>query len=223
MTTDMRHTAHNITWLATSDLHGSRPDIPACDVLLIGGDVCPTHDHSLDYQRKYLDGPFRHWLECLEAQHVVWIGGNHDYILDTDEGDELARTLRGTYLRDESTVIDGLTIHGTPWTPLFGDWAFMRPDDELAEKWALIPEHTDVLLSHGPARGILDQTVGWGSVGSVSLRERLDALPTIQRVVCGHIHEAAGVTGKYLNVSHVNVNYVPRNDAVEIWSSAYVD
>src|SRR4051812_1778145 len=109
---------------AISDLHGYLPDTPPCDALLIAGDICPVDDHSLPYQREWLKTAFAPWLERQPATKIVGIAGNHDFIAEED--DDLMRGLPWTYLRDETTEAGGLTIHGSPWTVTFMQWAFMR-------------------------------------------------------------------------------------------------
>ena len=97
-----------------------------------------------------------------------------------------------------------MRFYGSPWTPLFFDWAFMLSEPELAEKWALIPPGLDVLVTHGPAHGVLDMTNRGEHAGSVTLFDRVRAVkPRLH--VFGHIHEAAGRTDldgtTYLNAS----------------------
>src|SRR5690348_4412774 len=101
------------TVAAISDLHGFLPETPPCDVLLIAGDVCPVDDHALRYQRDWLELSFAPWLETQPARAIVGIAGNHDFVAESD--DELMRSLPWTYLRDETTEVAGLTIHGSPW------------------------------------------------------------------------------------------------------------
>ena len=55
---------------AISDLHGYLPDTPPCDVLLIGGDVCPVYDHGLDFQRR--------WLQTEFARVAITSAGGED-------------------------------------------------------------------------------------------------------------------------------------------------
>jgi hypothetical protein len=55
--------------VATSDLHGILSDIPECDLLFIGGDICL--DGSSKAQAEWVDLNFRCWLN-LGASH-----GNH--------------------------------------------------------------------------------------------------------------------------------------------------
>jgi Icc-related predicted phosphoesterase len=63
------------------------------------------------------------------------------------------------YLEHESVTIEGVKIFGSAYTPEFGkNWAFNVPKDKIAEKWAEIPDDTDILITHGPAKGILDLT-----------------------------------------------------------------
>ena len=69
---------------AISDLHGFLPDVPACDVLLVAGDICPVEDHDLDFQRRWLEGPFSDWLRGLDAGEIVGIAGNHDFVAQAD-------------------------------------------------------------------------------------------------------------------------------------------
>ena len=84
--------------------------------------------------------------------------------------------------------IDGVKFWGSPWQPAFYDWAFNVPRGrQLAEMWALIPDDTDVLITHTPPYGILDQVENGELVGCEDLREALLRVkPKLH--VFGHIH-----------------------------------
>jgi Icc-related predicted phosphoesterase len=175
---------------AVADLHGNLVEIPPCDLLLIAGDICPVRDHTLRGQRLFLEGPFRRWLDAVPARHVVGVAGNHDFIFQ-HEPERVPADLRWTYLQDEATTVGGLKVYGTPWQPVFFDWAFNLTEPELAKKWALIPDDADVLVFHGPPAGYGDLTVRGDRTGSPS---QLDAIRRVKPrlVVFGHIHEGRG-------------------------------
>jgi Icc-related predicted phosphoesterase len=197
---------------ATGDLHGHLPDVLACDVLLVTGDVCPVSDHRLEFQRRWLEGPFTDWLARADAGAIVGIAGNHDFVAEADAA--LMRELPWTYLCDETAVVDGLTVHGSPWVPTFREWAFMRDDSELEEVWTRIPADVDVLVTHGPPFGHGDLVVDGRRAGSATLARRLGELPRLRLHVFGHIHEAGGSLDRLggaslANVSHVDFDYRP--------------
>jgi Icc-related predicted phosphoesterase len=81
---------------------------------------------------------------------------------------------------------------GSPWQPEYLGWAFNLPRGEaLAAKWALIPDGTDVLITHGPPRGIGDWLGQDGRGGCA------DLLTAVRRVrpllhLFGHIHQDGG-------------------------------
>jgi len=202
---------------ATADLHGYLPEIPPCDVLLIAGDVCPVYDHSVGFQRRWLEGTFADWLGTLDAGTIVGIAGNHDFAAQADPA--LMRGLPWRYLCDESTVVDGIAVHGAPWTPRFNDWAFMRDDPDLGQVWARIPDDVDVLVTHGPPLGRGDLVVNGRHAGSETLAQRVAELDRLRLHVFGHIHEAGGsrdTLGAALvaNVSHVDFHYRPARPPV---------
>jgi Icc-related predicted phosphoesterase len=207
--------------LAISDLHGYLPEIPACDLLLLGGDYCPTR--NLDQQRRFLTGEFTDWLNKIPARYIVGIGGNHDFILQEDRS--INEYIPWVYLQDELVEIESVRIYGSPWTLPYFDWAFMKPEYELRDLYVNIPKNLDILLTHGPSYRHLDKTSGGVLSGSFSLHE------TIQRVkpdshVFGHIHEAHGIMDegktRYYNVSYVeNVwkphpHYEPKHTPINV-------
>ena len=62
--------------VAMSDLHGYLPEIPACDLLLIAGDICPLGNHKPAFQAEWLDTTFRRWLESLrQVGKVIGVAG----------------------------------------------------------------------------------------------------------------------------------------------------
>lgn len=199
---------------AVSDLHGILPEIPEVDLLLIAGDICPLQDHSLSFQRDWLDWNFRHWLRDVPAKKIVGCAGNHDFIWQDRPG-EVPKGLPWTYLQDRETEYEGLKIWGTPHQPVFGWWAFNLLEEDLVRKWELIPKNADIIVLHGPPYGYGDQAPrynaqGFENTGSPSLTAKiLEIKPKL--VVCGHIHEAHGqwnVNGTIIaNVSIVNGKY----------------
>lgn len=83
--------------------------------------------------------------------------------------------------------------------------------DIIKPHWDMIPENTDVLITHGPPHGILDQTVR-GKL-HVGCQELLEAVYRIKPKLhlFGHIHEARGKIEydgiTFMNASSVDLRY----------------
>ncbi len=169
----------------THNLH-HRIQVPDGDLLIHAGDA--TGGGS----RRELEA-FNGWLGTLPHRHKVVIAGNHDFLFE--EEPEAARALltNARYLQDEGCEIEGLRLWGSPWQPRFFDWAFnLSRGAPLAEKWALVPEGIDVLITHGPPFGVLDRTSRGQSAGCEALIEALARIrPRLH--VFGHIHEGYGI------------------------------
>jgi predicted phosphodiesterase len=195
--------------VAMSDMHGYLPaEVPECDLLLLAGDLTPVHDHDPLFQARWLRNEFREWLDRLPARKIVGVAGNHDFVFE-QAADLVPRDLPWTYLQDSSIEWEGLKIWGTPWQPIFFDWAFNGDPAKLKRQWDLIPEGTDILLLHGPPYGYGDgvpdgasfplspeegRGVGVRGVRRCGCPHLLDRIRAIQPrlAVFGHIHEGRG-------------------------------
>ena len=117
-----------------------------------------------------------------------------------------------TVLIDEEITVGGLRIFGSPFTPKFGEWAFMLPRGlAMRKKWVQLPTGVDILITHGPPHGVMDLNHDGSRCGCEGLRDAL-AGPTGPKVhVFGHIHEGYGCclrgTTRYINVSLLNEMY----------------
>ena len=199
--------------VTVADLHGNLPaDLPDGDVLAIAGDVCPLEDHSVDFQRRWLEDSFYPWLGSLPHPAVVWIAGNHDFACQS-EGWTAGGS--GTYLLDSATTAAGMSFYGTPWVPKLRRWAFYAGDEERAALFGRIPA-VDVLLSHGPPLGHGDRVTDGRRAGCPFLAARIEAVSP-RLCACGHIHEDHGLTElgatTIANVSYVDERYAVRPSA----------
>lgn len=207
---------------AISDTHGRISvvkEYPKADVLVIAGDVCTTGKLT---QLAAFVRDIKNW----PYQKIIFVAGNHDRCLEGERRESalaiIANDPRIIMLRDEAVTIDGVKFYGSPWTPTYGRWAFMRPDDLLGDHvWRFIPEDTDVLITHGPAAGILDR-VGNRNPGSNTLRYELDqGRIKLKAHIFGHIHEGRGSmevpgyahTYTAYNVSFLDGDYEPYEGA----------
>ena len=124
------------------------------------------------------------------------------------------------YLQDRGVLIDGVRVWGSPWQPRFFDWAFnLDRGPLLAEKWALIPGDTDILVTHGPPFGTLDLTPRGDRVGCEALAARLNDL-RVRLHVFGHIHHGYGVVERgqriSVNASICDERYLPVNAPIVV-------
>lgn len=214
--------------LAISDIHGYLPNLGSveADVLIVAGDLVPdgfnptyaAHDEPPKYKAKWLRTHFAEWLNTQNIKYKVVIAGNHDLVLMQNPG--IMQDIPCVYLQGDTVEIDGIKFHGSPWTPTFGNWAFMKSDSALTEEWDKIPEDTDVLITHGPPYGYCDTTDPfWGGehVGSQTLTNKLlyGNYKNLKLHVFGHIHPAYGKISlgdrTFANVTLVNNKYEPVN------------
>jgi Icc-related predicted phosphoesterase len=175
-----------------SDTHEQeeKVNLPDGDVLLHAGDI--TYRGNLDKLTK-----FAAWAAEQKFTHKIIIAGNHDRSFEDVRADQATSILRDhglIYLQDSGIEIDSIKFWGAPWQPWFYDWAFNVPRGaEIAKKWALIPEDTNVLITHGPPHGILDLVENdWGEYehkGCEELRKKVDTLQkNLKLHVFGHLH-----------------------------------
>lgn len=175
--------------LLLSDTHGQHEFLAInhrYDIAIHTGDFSNGSEASTDR--------FLAWFSELDCEHKLLIAGNHDWFpfRNPDEFSDKCHRLGITYLCDSSVTINGIEFYGTPWVPQFYDWAFMEYEPKLLEIYSSIPPTTQVLLTHGPALGVLDR-VSRGNVGSSALARILPTLPALQYHFFGHIHEGAGI------------------------------
>jgi len=170
-----------------SDTHSMhrQVSVPDGDVLIHAGDCLGvgTLEELEDLDNWFSEQPHR---------HKILIAGNHDWCLQDEPADAEALIRNAVYLRDRSIDIEGLKFWGSPWTPIFFDWAFnLERGAPIAERWAQIPSDTDVLITHGPPAGILDKVNESLAVGCSDLARELERL-TLKLHIFGHIHESYG-------------------------------
>ena len=157
-------------------------------------------NHDLDLDKRYWT---RHLDEGDEPE-------DHDRAVNVMRG-ELAAQAGVTYLNEGThtfTLRNGanFVIYASPYSPAFCDWAFAYEHDEdrfnakhqVVDGVKSIAEHpmpsfpdVDIVMTHGPPKGILDEC----PQGNVGCRSLLRALGRARpRMHCfGHIHEGYGV------------------------------
>lgn len=199
-----------------SDTHNcnAQIDVPDGDILIHAGDATIRGT-----QAEVQD--FLQWFSALPHEHKIFVAGNHDRLYETDN--QFARRLTADfkieYLQDSFIEIENLKIYGSPWQPRFYDWAFnLNRGAELAEKWKLIPDDTDILITHGPPNGILDEVPRkyWvENTGCEELRKKVGELSkkNLKLHIFGHIHCGYGQTEKFgvkfINASNCDESYEP--------------
>lgn len=134
--------------------------------------------------------------------------GDHDLAVEAMTG-PFATEMGVSFLNEGThtfTLKSGakFKIYVSPYTPAFCDWAFAyehnedrfnRPDDVSDGVTSIatnpIPDGVDIVMTHGPAKGILD----WCPQGNVGCENLLRALRRVKPMMhCfGHIHEGNGV------------------------------
>lgn len=199
-----------------SDTHGLHDQLklPPGDMIVHAGDVS-TRGMAREIEQ------FVDWFSQLPYRYKVFIGGNHDFLLEDQSA--LFKTMLNDqviYLEDSMVEIEGIKIWGSPITPYFFNWAFNRQRGaDIKRYWTPIPEDIDILVTHGPPLGYGDRIYAGDLVGCKDLLEAVQRVAPAYHVF-GHIHEAYGIypteTTTFINASVVNLRYQVVNAPIVI-------
>ncbi|KAF5372938.1 hypothetical protein D9758_001709 [Tetrapyrgos nigripes] len=180
------------------NLEGIVGQIPPGDILLHAGDLS-SWGH-LPQLRKTVD-----WIRSMEGyEYKVIIAGNHDLCLDPNSAfydshssshseaafKQAQEMMRGeesrskgiVYLEFEKQVLKTRAgrewkFYGCPAAPRYADGSFQYSGRTEAKAVASrIPNDVEILLTHTPAYGILDQTKRGKNAGCKYLLRHLDEL-----------------------------------------------
>ena len=175
-----------------SDTHTRHPDlsIPPADAVIHIGDEANRRDPERNLPQAE---SFFGWFSDLPIARKIFVPGNHSAAV---EAGLICRESYPdvTFLIHESTTYGAWRIFGSPYTPRFGEWSYMRKRSDLDEIWKTIPGHTDWLLTHTPPRGVMDLTTnndgpGLVQVGCTALWRHVHDRIRPRLHAFGHLHD----------------------------------
>lgn len=171
---------------------------------------------------------FLDWYAKQDYDYLVMIAGNHDFGFESrpELFAQACQDRNVILLNDSGVDLEGVKLWGSPVSPWFHSWAFnrARTPAEITSKhgwikdhWDLIPDDTEILITHGPPANILDGC----TYANGDLRERVGCYELMNKIlktqvklhVFGHIHEARGVQyvgpTTFVNASSLDRMYMP--------------
>lgn len=176
-----------------SDTHNKHTQLripPEVDAVIHCGDESESGNAWLNEPEARA---FFEWYSALNIPMKIFVPGNHSTAVE--EG-----LIRSTdypsvrFLIHAQMEWNGLKIFGTPYTPMFFNWAYMKPREDLDAVWQSIPENIDILITHGPPKGIFDVTKDMDTgkpihVGSKSLMRHVEKRIQPKIHAFGHLHD----------------------------------
>jgi Icc-related predicted phosphoesterase len=191
----------------THELHEGI-ELPSAELLIHCGDFTNRGDVEAITD-------FNRWLGQHKHKYrygILLTCGNHERKIDPANKDyipDLKRLItNATILENSGVRIRGYRIWGSPYTPDHGtNWSYVYKRGE-GTVWKQIPVGTDILITHGPAAGILDKSSNWSSgVGCADLKDAVRRIRPIMHVF-GHIHGSHGKMRTRRGTLSVNASIV---------------
>ena len=173
------HTFHNLLTIPEN-----------VDMVIFSGDCSNPRD---PYNNEPEVRTFIHWFKELPIKHKIFVAGNHDTSIEK----KLIKKIDFSgynihYLENDYVEIEGFKIFGSPNTPNFGNWSFMKDRGKMDKHWSKVNEDVDIFIVHGPPKTILDLSYSREHVleycGCNALKNHI--LNRIKPKLCcfGHIH-----------------------------------
>ena len=176
-----------------SDTHGfhHQLNIPeGIDLVIHTGDCSNRMD---PYTNEPEVRQFIEWYEQVPIPNKIFIPGNHDTSIERNLVKNSDFIWAGIHLLNHDWMdVGGIKIFGSPYTPTYGQWAFMKSRETINRVWEQIPEGMDIVAVHGPCKGILDLSRDRQNVlefcGDSALRKHILNRVKPKYFLSGHIH-----------------------------------
>lgn len=202
--------------LVISDIHGNKGILHKMDDIftnvdgvLFAGDfaVCFEPETGLEVLEDM----------CKKHENLFAVRGNCDSIDFIDELEE-----RGVCAENTISFLNGISIAGSGGALIFKDnTEFERQEDDLLSDFDILKNtvsqsgenslwKSTILISHNPPKANnIDKIAAGFNVGSQKFTELIEENQPLA-VICGHIHEAAGIE-KINNTTVINPGSLDEN------------
>ena len=166
----IKHNNKNI--FVFSDTHGKHRDVivpEEIDIVICAGDAVED-DLKGDEYDDFID-----WFSGLSAKWKIFIPGNHELSFKIDKSENIVKAMKEkdiSVMQNSIDDCDGVTI-----CSIGGDVSIADED---------IPTDIDILVTHYPPYGILDEGLGSAEILNFVMKSK----PTYH--LFGHIHATAG-------------------------------
>lgn len=163
---------NDINIFAFSDTHGHHRALQVtedADIIICAGDAVEDDLKGGEYD------DFIAWFSSLPAKWKIFVPGNHELSFDLGQADDIVKQFEAagiTVLQDAVEDCDGVIIGSISGNSLIAD------ED--------IPKDLDILVTHCPPYGILDEDMGSLEI----LNFVLKAAPKLH--LFSHIHATEG-------------------------------
>jgi Icc-related predicted phosphoesterase len=179
----------------THTFHGLLQVPEDIDIVIHSGDCSNPRDpyNNEPEVRRFID-----WYKSLPIKHKIYVAGNHDSSIEKKFINKYDFELCNIhYLENTYIEIEGLKIFGSPYTPEFGNWSFMKARHKLDRIWdKAIDDNTDIIIVHGPPKGVLDKSYDrkgmMESCGDKSLLNKVNKVQP-KLMLFGHIHNCEDI------------------------------
>ncbi len=186
--------------LHVSDTHGILARLSEkADCVVHSGDLMPNKTRGgpgeAAYQEQWIRRAMPTLVQWMRDTPLLWCAGNHDFFSPIPM--MRAAGIDAYDLTNDVVEFGGHRFLGFPYVGyLGGEWNFECHPYQWEQRTVemgsrIVTESVDVLVSHSPPRNILDEVRG-EHVGNPSINPIIES-GRLAAVLCGHIHEAAGV------------------------------
>jgi len=198
-----------------SDTHGGFPRLHGkYDAIIHTGDFCPNSHHVMTgnkvqeavFQMRWLEDHVADLKQQIQGHPYFFILGNHDFFNpQMVEAFLNSEGIRAFDLTDKVVTYSGVNFYGFPYVPAIGGntWNYEREHPAMMDEVdKMVPilnaTYVDVLACHAPLNKCLDLSYGNQLLGNAVMANALDFKLDKEKVpanyLCGHIHEAHGLT-----------------------------
>ncbi|WP_026837426.1 metallophosphatase domain-containing protein [Gillisia sp. JM1] len=193
--------------ICISDTHNKHEELilPEGDCIIHAGDF--TEAGTKKETTNFLE-----WFSSTPYKHKILIAGNHDFYLEK-KFHKLDQIIPDNihYLQDSGVRIEKINFWGSPYIPDDSNWAFSKNrGKQISEHWEKIPVDTNILITHIPPFGILDELDNKMMIGCKNLKDRINSLK-ISHHIFGHVHNEYGKVKTFktlfVNSSSVDESY----------------
>ena len=176
---------NNKNIFAFSDTHGNHRELQVpenVDIVICAGDVVEDNLVGDEYD------DFIEWFSALPCKWKIFVPGNHELSFELGQADGIIQRMKEkgiTVLEDAIEDCDAVII-----ASISGNSSVSDED---------IPEDIDIVVTHNPPFGILDE-----NKGSVNILDFiLKAKPKYH--LFGHIHSTAGENVQFGETKCINI------------------